>query len=335
MKFKVIAICFVVLCLTSVAVAQQTYEQEDVTYIDYEVPDGYLISTVDLGNIGPNFESTTVLDAFGEEYILYINNTKTWETWGYWYFDVTLQYPDGTTETQTVKKFLPYATDTDIHIQYFYGESDLGFGLDVDMYLGLSPLTVSFYNNLLSENSSTYTDYLEWTGLWEAYTRIAFSDVQVTCTNEFDFKATYVTQEEFEKQKDEDLGEYLSGTAELFFDWAWESVLAFVEMIPGVGPYLATALEMSAAIIGEVFFYLDLLFIEYPETTIMTIEFFILGATLLKTKKNGNMWDMFEIYISLHRSVIEFFYNFAVRTIEMLVDLIKMVASIVSSIKPL
>ncbi|WP_407282150.1 hypothetical protein V7O61_08390 [Methanolobus sp. WCC1] len=332
MKIRILALCLLLLCFTSIATAAETYEQDDITYIDYEVVDGYLISTVDLGNIDSDFNSIIVLDSFGEEYVLYINNTKSW---GYWTFDITLESPTGTTETQTLKKFLPYATDTDIHIQYFYGEYDLGYGLDVDVYLGLSPLTASFDNNLVSENSSTYQEYLEWTGLWSAYSRRAFSDVQISCSNEFDFKATYVDLEEFEAQKEESLAEWLSGTSELFFDWAWDSILAFVEMIPGVGPYLASALEMSAFIVGEVFFYLDLLFIEYPETTILTIEFLILAATILKTDKKSSIWDMAETYISMHKAVIEFFYNFAIRTIELLVKIVQMVADIVGAIKPL
>jgi hypothetical protein len=227
-------------------------------------------------------------------------------------------YPNGTVEYYRIKSdFKPLAGNADINIQtYLSSQAASLLGLDVDVYIGLLPLSATF------SEISLFGEV------------VAFSDVQCSCNNEFDFEATYVDWEEYAEIEETAIKNFFSSTDEIF-SWVFSSILSFVEMIPGVGPYLATALEMSAAIIGEVFFYLDLLFIEYPETTLMTIEFFILGATLLKTKKNGNMWDMFEIYISLHRSVIEFFYNFAVRTIEMLVDLIKMVASIVSSIKPL
>ncbi|ETA69514.1 hypothetical protein MettiDRAFT_3016 [Methanolobus tindarius DSM 2278] len=316
MKFKAVAICFILLCLTSIALAAETYEQDDVNYIDYECPDGYLISGVNLDNIQENFNSTTVLDAYGKEYVLYINNTRS--TIGWWTFYVSLQYPNGTiVSSEPLDSFQPFATDADIKIQPFYGELDSEF--DVDVYVGILPLTATFYES----------------SLYDLYTEIAYSDVQASCTNEFDFKATYVTAEEFQGILDDSLTELITGSTDLFFDWAWDSILAFVEMIPGVGPYMATALEMSAAIIAEVFFYLDLLFIEYPETTLMTIEFFILGGTLLKTKKKDNMWDMIANYVSLHISVIEFFYDFAIRTIALLVDLIKMVASIVSSLKPI
>jgi hypothetical protein len=315
MKFKVIAICFVLLCLTSVAVAAESYQEDGITEIDYECPDDYYILSVKLNNIEPNFNTTTVLDAYGQEYVLYVNNTREWP---YWTFDVSLVYPNGTVEYYRIKSdFKPLAGNADINIQtYLSSQAASLLGLDVDVYIGLLPLSATF------SEISLFGEV------------VAFSDVQCSCNNEFDFEATYVDWEEYAEIEETAIKNFFSSTDEIF-SWVFSSILSFVEMIPGVGPYLATALEMSAAIIGEVFFYLDLLFIEYPETTLMTIEFFILGATLLKTKKNGNMWDMFEIYISLHRSVIEFFYNFAVRTIEMLVDLIKMVASIVSSIKPL
>ena len=328
MKIKILALCFLLLCFTSIATAAESYEQDDVTNIDYEVADGYVISNVNLDNIEANFNSTTVLDTFGKEYILTINNTKSW---GWWTYEVSLQYPNGTVQTETLDSFQPYAIDTDIKIQYFHYVTDTDSVLDVDVYVGLLPLTASFTNPVSSE--SEMGELLSSTGL--TYERVAFSDVQASCTNEFDFKAIYVTAEDFQDQIEESVEEMISGGVELFFDWAWDSILAFVEMIPGVGPYLASALEMSAFIVGEVFFYLDLLFIEYPETTILTIEFLILAATILKTDKKSSIWDMAETYISMHKAVIEFFYNFAIRTIELLVKIVQMVADIVGAIKPL
>lgn len=315
MKFKAIAICFILLCLTSVAVARETYEQDAVTDIDYECPSGYLISSINLDNLDPYFNSTVVLDNFGDEYILTINNTKQYYV--HWYFDISLQYPNGTVATQQIDTINYLAGDVDIKIQPFYNELDSEF--DIDVYVGLLPLTATFYD----------------LNLYGFYTEKAFSDVQVSCTNEFDFKATYVTSEEFQSILEDSILEALLGSADLFFDWAWDSILAFVEKIPGVGPYMATALEISAFIIGEVFFYLDLFFIEYPETTLLTIEFFILGGTIFKTKKRDTIFDMIMIYVTLHKSIIEFFYDFALKTINLLNDIIKTIADIINAIKPI
>lgn len=305
---------FIFLCLISTASARETYEKDDVTYIDYEVPDGYLISTVHLDNLEPNFNTTTILDAFGKEYVLYVNNTKNI---GWWTYYITLQYPNGSTTTTTVDTFQPFATDTDIKIQHYYSELDSIF--DVDVYVAVLPLTASF--ELLS--------------LTNTYDIVAFSDVQASSDTEFDFSATYVTAEEFQGQVEESILELLAGSTDLFFDWAWDSILAFVEMIPGVGPYLSDTLEISALIIDDIFFYFNLLFVEYLETTILTIEFFILSASVIKTKKDDNIFVIIDTILSTHKTVIEFVFKFAVGAISIFTEFIKMIAAIVSSIKPL
>jgi hypothetical protein len=330
MKIRILALCFLLLCFTSVAVATESFTKDNTQYLNYEVADGYVISNVYIDNIKPDFNCTAELDSFGETYILMVNCTKSW---GWWYYDISLKDPNGNIETTTLKSLQPYATDTDVKIQYFtYWLDNVDFvGLDVDVYVGILPLVASFTNPVSSD--SDMGELLNSTDL--TYTRLSYSNAKITCNQDFDAEIIYVTPAEFQGQIDESILEMISGSTELFFDWAWDSILAFVEMIPGVGPYLASALEMSAFIVGEVFFYLDLLFIEYPETTILTIEFLILAATILKTDKKSSIWDMAETYISMHKAVIEFFYNFAIRTIELLVKIVQMVADIVGAIKPL
>ncbi|SFM90266.1 hypothetical protein [Methanolobus profundi] len=315
MKLRCIVVCSLLfLCIVSIASAEETYEKDNLLYVDYEVPNDYYIVSVNLDNIDANFNSTTVLDAFGKEYFIYVNNTKSR---GWWVYDVTLVYPNGTSESYTISDLQPIAFDTDIKIQYYYSEASASdFNLDVDVYVGILPLSATF------ENIGLFGEV------------VVFDNVQSSCDNYFDIKVTYVDAEEYEEIQGSSITDYFSSFDELF-SWAWSSILSFVEKVPGVGPYLSDSLEISVLIIDDVFFYFNLFFVEYLETTILTIEFFILSASIIKTQKDDNIFVIIDTILSTHKNVIEFVFKIAVGSVSIFIDIIKMIAAMVSSIKPL
>lgn len=56
-----------------------------------------------------------------------------------------------------------------------------------------------------------------------------------------------------------------------FFSWSWSAILWFVGLIPFVGPYFSFMLQLFAAVLSEVTFYLYLVIWKYPATIISLI----------------------------------------------------------------
>jgi hypothetical protein len=310
--------------LIAPAAAVETIVQQNIQQFNVGAPENHVISGVHLNNIAPNFNATVDFDAYGEQYILRVNNTKNI---GWWTFYVSLQYPNGTIASTELKSFQPFASDAEVKIQYFYAEADSV--LDVDVFVGLLPLTASFTN--LIDADSQMGQLLAGTGT--TYTRLAFSNVAGECTEYFDLKVYISTWEEFNRQRSESVGEYLRGSTSLLFSWAWSMILSFVAAIPGLGPYLEAMLIITAAILSEVVFYVDLLFIQYPETTILTIEFFILSSALLQTRKRDGIITIVERIVSAHIKVVMFFYITASLAVDIFTKMVRMVADIVGAIK--
>jgi hypothetical protein len=307
------------------ALGVTTSIQEDVTSFDLEAPDGYYITSVYLNNIEPDYVASVTFDNYGNEYTLDINTTKSNVLW--WTFDVSLTYPNSSVVTTSVTTSR-LATDSDIKIQYFYSELDSV--LDIDLYVGMLPLYAGFEVPISSgfDGSEDVSESL-------LYTRMAFSEVSGTCSSPFDLKVYISDPAEFAAQQEESLSELLTGSAELFTSWVWNNVIAFIEKIPGIGPYLADSLEFTAMLIDNVFFYFRLFFIDYLATTLLTIEFFILSKAIITTRKNANIFALLDKIITAHVDTFEFVVDTISKMISMFSALVHMIAAIVSAIKPI
>jgi len=246
---------------------------------------------------------------------------------GWWEINLTLDGPNGI-ETKTLETFKPFSTDFDLKIQYFYLEYDSV--LDVDVYLGILPLTAQFQKlaSTSSEwNTSAATDYL--------YTPLQFSQVLGSSDSPGDLTVFLSSAEEFQAQQEESLLVQLKQAGSEIFIWTWEGVLAFLEQIPGVGPYLVSSIEIIAMLAGGAIFYFDLLFIQYPTTTFLTIEFFILSSAIIKTKRNASIARLVDQTIEAHINVIEFFIGAFSTVLNLLINIVSTIAQIVRSLKPI
>lgn len=312
------------LFLISPVQAVETYHLGEVEQYNVFAEDDTLITSVFLNDIKPNFCSQTIFDAYGEQYVFNIEGAKSW---GYWTFDISLTYPNLTVANTTLKSFQPFASDTDIKVQYFYPEFDSVF--DVDVFVGLLPLTASF---VVPADVNSEIGKL---GLPSgSYQRIAFNRVSGNCTQPVNMKVYFATREEFEAQRAESVKEMITGSTKLFVRWGWDAVLAFAGKIPGIGPYLITTLDVGATLVDSIFFYFRLIFVDYLETTLISIEFFILSDALISTKRGG-INRLVNKIISNHVRVIEFSIDLLTRTISIVIETVRAIAAIVNAIKPL
>ena len=313
--------------MVSPAAAVTTYRETGITSFDVEAPKNGVISTVYLNDIPHNFDATVYFDAFGELYVMDITGTKQY---GYCYYDISLTYPNSTVVTKSLKSLQPFSTDTEIKIQYFYdGIYELDSIFDVDVYVGLLPLTASFerpYSNSDVVGPNFPEDLL--------YTRLPYSHVYGSCTQPFNLMMYFSTDDEFKKQQDEDFKERITGSAKTFFQWTWDAILTFVEMIPGVGPYFAMTIELVVVLVDDLFFYIKLFFIDYLETTLLTLEFFILADALINVSKRASIMTFVERIVSNHVKVITFVGGVILAAVSLVPMIVETVTRIVDALKP-
>jgi len=296
--------------------AVMEFKEEHVKSFNLSAPDDLCLSGFLAANLPGDSNNTYTLDAYGKIYNFNINCSKHW---GWWTYDLKLRHPNGTIESKSIEKFAPLATDYDIHFQYYYMEGDNVF--DIDIYTALVPLSATFESDMPSKY---YID--------------KFSYMAGSSTAFFDLTIYASTDEEFKDQSNQSLGRIFSHAADEVFSWAWENVLSFVEKIPGIGPQFATALIISTSLISEIFFYFNLFFIEYLETTILTIEFFIMTYTIRNTHayRDPIRYSMLLVKhtVENHIAVFEFIIDKSTLAVTLVMRIISAVAAAINAIKP-
>ena len=311
MRKIILTFLFLLLLLVPVSAVAEIKE-ENIKSFNLSAPEGLSLSGMEIIDLPANSNNTFELDAYGELYTLYINSSKSW---GWWNFDLTLIHPNGTIETSKLKTLAPAPISYDIHIQYYFLETDSVF--DIDVYAALFPLSATF-----ESNNPTTSGILQ------------FSRISGSSNNFYDLVLYATTNEEFKEQSENALGLQLSHAAGEVFSWTWDKIISFIELIPGIGPYLASVLEIAALSIDAIIFYFSLLFLEYSETTFLTIEFFILSYSFTGFKRGG-LWGFLKKLCASHMAMIEFSIKAAEFGISVFSRIVSAVAAVVQSLKPL
>ena len=299
------------------AAAVEEITQEQIKTFSLEAPDGLTFTGVSVSNIDPNSNTTVYLDSYGDIYVLKVNSTKSYLS--KWNFNISLTSPNGTTQYTSLSSIAPLATDFDLEIQYFW-DSTFDNVFDIDIYTAIIPLSAT-----LTTGDPTVPANLP------EHEVLQFTTVSATSTCYFDLVLYVASYKEFLEQVNNNLWAPASEIVSDTFNWAWDMVLTFVEKIPGVGPYLSSVLTLAALTIDAIVFYFDLLLIEYPETTFLTIESFILGSAFCR---RGNFWTKINRVCNAHLKIIELFINLAEAGVNMMSKIISAVADAINALKP-
>lgn len=312
-------LALVVCCLIQGVAAVNTVEIEDVQHFVYNVSSpGQTIPQINLYGLR---EGVTVvnLDAYGDLYQLKLVCSREGLLGAWWVWDVSLTYPNGTTNTEHLKNLAPAAQVYDLHVQYFIGEED--WILDADIYVDVLPMKVQYGATPATLNRQF----------------VAFSSVSATSPDIFSAKIFELTPDEFEKMKKGDFlfqfGETVKNIGKDFFTWAWEGILWFVEKIPVLGPYLAAILEISGAVVGEIVAW-GLFLLENIEVILMFVEGIILSEALISTRRRP-LTVLLRRIVDNHVGVLKFSLWLLDLGIVIFTRLIDLVARIVQAIKPL
>jgi len=306
---RLLLLSLLVCALIQGAAAEEIF-LEDVPSFDISVASSNLaISQVNLYDLGEGV-TTVSLDAYGELYQLEVNCTRSW---GWWTWDVSLTYPNGTVSNETLSNLAPAALDYDCFIQYWYLDTD--WILDADIYVDFLPRSVVY-------------------GVPAPQTRgtLVFSSVSGSSANPFDVKIFAVSEKELDEIRKNDLfsqfGRYVNG----IFIWTWNGVLWFVGQVPVIGPYLAALLELSGAAIGEIVAW-GLFFLENIEVVLMFAEGIILAEALISTRRRP-LTVLLRRIVDNHIGVLKFCLWLLDLTIALFTRLISLVVGIVQAIKP-
>lgn len=314
-KRSCLFLLLVLVFLIGPAAAVEEIQQDHIKSFSIEAPDGLIFSGIDLQNIDADSNTTLYLYQPTGLYTLKINSTKTYGS--YWNFDIELMSPNGSVQTKSISKVAIVPNNYDLHVQYFWttwNETLIDESYDIDIYTSIVPLSVSFL---------TFQPI--------GYQVENFYKIDAESTSYFDMILYAVTGEELEAQQENDILASYSESINDLFSWTWDMVLTFVGKIPGVGPYLASILQIAAITIDAIVFYFDLLFVEYPETTFLTVESFVLASAFCR---RGNFWVKINRVCNAHLKIIETFLDLAEAGVNIMSKIISAVADAINALKP-
>lgn len=328
---RILLVAFVLLLSILPAMAVEEHREEDTTAWDISADEDHVISGMDLNNLDPNHEITLLLYQDEDVYNLHLTCERYL---GRYTFTLNMTYPNGTVTSKTLTTWKPLQDDVEYKIQYYYDYKTYGLDssyyddlLDIDVYVGLLPLNAQF-TSLSSAESSVWGDVLPSDYL---YTVMAFTRVGGTSSAPADICVYLSNATELQEQKDQNPYDAIS----YFLSWTWDKILIFISKIPGIGPYMVSTISILSILVDDGFWWFNLLFIENPETTLLTFEFFILSNAVLKTKRKSNVMALVDRIVSSHITLIEFFYNIFLGLINAVSTIISTIASIVQGLKPL
>ena len=304
------------LALVLPASAASEVNINETTGFSYTVPSSDLtVYQVNLYNLQPGLTNLS-LDSYGEPWFIAVNCTKPYGALGWWVFAVDVTYPNGTTiSADPISTLQPFALDYDLRLQYATGDIDWIF--DIDVYVTLLPQTVRF------DTGTLVTEY------------ILFSSVEGESEAPFDARIYLGNSQDIQDIKDHNPLAQFNRTIGSVFSWTWEMVLAFIEMIPVVGPYFAGTLDLVAIVLGELFWYLDFFLIKEPEVTVMFIETFIIGEAVIASKGGARgIVFLLRRVLDNHIRAYQFFVNLVRLMVDIVLAVINTVSSIVNALKP-
>lgn len=304
----------VALCISPVSAYFES-EFDDVSAFNISTIDGYTMTEIRIDNLEPGQAVYLDLTSYNESYIFQITSTHDYGIWWSWHVDCT--YPNGTTLSDS------YSTssligDYDIDIQAYWG--DINTILSMNLYASLKPLEI------------VKSDIRPF------YTPVAFSNIAgYVSPGDFDnVRVFHVTYEEFEGIWGNDLLQAITGTISTglsnLFAWSWDMVLGFAAAIPFVGDYLETALILIAIIFGEIAFWFNLIFIEYPDLTFMTIEFYIIADAIMHGR---SVPAIIKRIFRTHMKIINFMIDLPERLANLIMTVVKGIANIIQALKPI
>jgi hypothetical protein len=326
---------FLSLLLIGTAAAEEEQKFNQVKQFDLQVQDNTVISTIEVTNLEPDSEQNFTMKSFSDDKVYQMNVSSVHtgpssdllhRRVGWWDFNISLTYPNGTTQYQTLDTFHSQAYTYDLYIQYVQGvEGDTAF--DVNVYLAMIPMRSSFTSlTTQSDVNLNQTIPEEY-----QYKLIPLSSVEGQSTTYMDVAVHSMSMQEFDEHRENSISRRVSEGISDIFSWTWDSVLNAASKIPFVGKHLESSLKIAGMLIDEILFWFDFLILKNWEITVLTFETVIIADAIYYTK---SLPALFRRLIENHVKVVEFTISL-INTITSIIGRIFLaIGNLIQSIKP-
>lgn len=313
----------VLICLMLVLfapVSALTITAESVGSYSVAAEDGMVIYQITINELPIGTNQTHTLVSAGNVYLLSI---ETYDEYGWKNADITLQTPNGSTQTAHVSSLGLMINSYKTTIQYVYPQAYSGTGmLAVHLTVGLTPASAAFNAGAMG---------------WDPSNSLAFS----AASGNLGGGTTTVYVEEM---TGEDFANHVTNYDPVYglgnlggqvFQWTWNAVLGFISMIPVIGPIMVRMIQVMGGVLGTGLFWFIFVVANFP-AILAGVETLIIIMALINAGKGKNSFS--KLAGNIYRYNVEF-----VRGILTLVDLVwswgksavEMITSIVNALKPI
>ncbi|MFA5346785.1 MAG: hypothetical protein WC294_01495 [Methanoregula sp.] len=331
MTLKTILLVIVVVTLLALTpctvTAYSTIDATDVSQYSASASQGNWIYGVTIDSLPVGTNQTHVLNFKGATYLLEINSVNSWVVNNdFW---ITLTHPNGTSEIVHTSHSSPFHTyKTKIQPVYAHreGYAILQFELD----LGVSPMNVRFSD--LTDTTTIFDNAINPTDITTA---IPFTSVSGQFSGETTSVYIYeCTEKQFlDDIKTGNLLPNLNLVGEVF-EWTWGAILAFVGMIPVLGPMLITVMGFIGIVGGVIIFWISYVIINSPRI-IAGGELLILVFSFLLAGKHPTPERFVKNLVNYNIAAVGGFIWIVGTVYDWTRSFIEMISGIVQALKPI
>lgn len=314
------SILFCILLIVGAPVSALQITANSVSSYSVAAEDGYVIYEIIINNLPIGTNQTHVLNYNGQSFLLEIN---TYSEYGLWKnADITFTMPNGTVQTaHTSATTIVGDYKTTIQPVFAQAQSLTVAFLTVDLTIGLSPASAQFSTSPLGWSPKNAIPFSSASGNFGAAT-----DVYVTEMTTTDFQNNVV-------QYNPVYG--LTNLGSQVFQWTWNGVLGFINMIPVIGPVFVQFLDLIGTVLPSVFFWLYFVVANFP-MVLCGAECLIFMMAVINAGKGKNSLG------KLARNVYQYNVAFVVGVIALVnivkdwsISIVQTVAAAVSALKPI
>ena len=318
--FWLIPVLLVVLAVSpGVSAVNSTLTAEGVSSYSFVADSGMVIYQITVNDlpIGANQSHT-----FNVGSNIYLLTVGTYEEWGWRNADISLTMPNGTVQTAHASGPAIFASKYKTQIQYVFPQIySMEGAFSINLFIGMTPASASFYTAPSNWNPSTALAFTAASGNFDQPTTIYLEEM-----SEEDFKNNVVKYNPLYG---------LSHLGSQIFQWTWDTILGFLNMIPVIGPIAVSLIEIMGGILGVGWYWLLFTVQNFPailfgvETLICMMAVINAGKgskSLGKLGKNIVSYNAMFLYAIV--VLVELVFNWTVKIVEM-------ITSIVQALKPI
>ncbi len=294
-----------------------------VATYSFDAPDGNVIYQILVDQLPMGVNQTHTFKCGAATYYLTIESSNPYSI--YYDFDIGFTFPNGTTQNlhKSVTRLPGAGYKTNIQPVYAQAESASFVVWTVDLEIGTSNQSVTAAINT-GPAGWTPSDSIPFTSAQGTFGNTLTNVYLYTMTNA-DFQNHVVTY-------DPVYG--LGNLGSTVFQWAWETILGFINQIPGIGPQFVSIIDILVKVIEELIFWIVWILTNLS-WIIAALEVTIVMAAVIFAEKKPKAETIVKNMVQYNIAVFKGFIWAVDLVYTWLREFIVMVATAVGGIKPL